>query len=47
MGVSLELNGRTLTASDEDAIPTFWSLAAGEMDRYTLAARVRANSVAT
>lgn len=24
MGVSLELNGRTLTASDEDAIPTFF-----------------------
>lgn len=47
MGLFLELNGWRLTAADDDAIATFYALAAGEADEPTLAAWIRDNSAAT
>lgn len=46
-GLFLELNGWNLTATDDDAIATFFAVAASQMDEDTLAIWVRANSVAT
>jgi len=37
MGLFLELNGWMLTAADEDAIATFYALAASEMDEDAVA----------
>ena len=47
LGLFLELNGWRLTATDEDAIATFYAVAASEIDEDTLAAWVRVNSAAT
>jgi death-on-curing protein len=47
MGLFLELNGWRLTASDDDAITTFYAAAAGEVDEQTLTAWIRDNSAAT
>ena len=47
VGVFLELNGWMLTATDEDAVTTFYAVAASQMDEDALAVWVRANSVAT
>ena len=47
VGVFLELNGWTLTATDDDAIATFYAVASSHMDEDALAVWVRANSVAT
>ena len=38
VGVFLELNGWMLTATDEDAVTTFYAVAASEMDEDALAA---------
>ena len=43
----ISLNGWRLTATDEDAIATFYAVAASEIDEDTLAAWVRVNSAAT
>jgi len=47
MGLFLELNGWRLTASDDDAIATFYAVAASRMDEAALAVWVRSNSAAT
>ncbi|MDY6924301.1 MAG: type II toxin-antitoxin system death-on-curing family toxin [Pseudomonadota bacterium] len=47
LGLFLDLNGWTLTATDDDAIATIYAVAASEMDEGALAAWVRANSAAT
>jgi len=44
VGLFLELNGLTLTATDDDAIATFYALAASQVDEGALAAWVRDNS---
>lgn len=43
--VFLDLNGMTVTASDEDCVLTMIRLAAGEMDEAEYAAWLRANSI--
>lgn len=43
--VFLELNGMTVTASDEDCVLTMLRLAAGEMEESAYAAWLRANSI--
>ena len=47
LGLFLELNGWMLTATDDDAIATFYAVASSQMDEDALAVWVRANSVAT
>jgi death on curing protein len=47
VGLFLELNGWMLTATDDDAIRTFYAVAASQMDEDALAVWVRANSAAT
>ena len=46
LGLFLDLNGWTLTATDEDATPTMYAVAASGMDEDTLAAWIRVNSIA-
>lgn len=46
-GLFLELNGWMLTATDDDAISTFYAVAASQMDEDALADWVRNNSAAT
>lgn len=47
VGVFPELNGWMLTATDEDAVTTFYAIAASQMDEDALGIWVHANSVAT
>lgn len=47
MATFLLVNGRALTASQEDATLTMLAVAAGEIDIDALAAWIRANSAAT
>lgn len=47
VGLFLELNGWMLTATDDDAIATFYAVASSQIDEDALAAWVRANSTAT
>ena len=47
MGLFLELNGWRLTATDDDAIATFYAVAASQIDEGALALWIRANSAAT
>lgn len=47
MGLFLELNGWRLTATDDDAITTFYAVAASDVDETALAAWLRDNSAAT
>ncbi|WP_332676678.1 type II toxin-antitoxin system death-on-curing family toxin [Brevundimonas sp.] len=44
LGVFLELNGWTLTATDDDAIATFYAVAASQLDEDALAAWIRDNT---
>ncbi|MGV9009680.1 type II toxin-antitoxin system death-on-curing family toxin [Brevundimonas sp.] len=44
LGLFLELNGWTLTASDEEAIATFYAVAASQMSEDALATWVRDHS---
>ena len=46
VGLFLELNGWMLTATDDDAIETFYAVASSQMDEDALAAWVRTNSAA-
>lgn len=46
LGVFLELNGWMLTATDDDAIATFYAVASSQMDEDALAAWVRDNCAA-
>ncbi|MDP3369540.1 MAG: type II toxin-antitoxin system death-on-curing family toxin [Brevundimonas sp.] len=47
VGLFLELNGWRLTATDDDAIATFYAIASSQVDEDALIAWVRANSAAT
>ena len=47
VGLFLELNGWMLTATDNDAIATFYAVASSQMGEDELAQWVRANSAAT
>ena len=47
VGLFLELNGWRLTATDDDAIASFYAVAASQMDEDALTEWVRTNSVAT
>ncbi|WP_332660418.1 type II toxin-antitoxin system death-on-curing family toxin [Brevundimonas sp.] len=44
LGVFLELNGWTLTATDDDAIATFYAVAASQLDEDALAAWIHDNT---
>lgn len=44
MELFLELNGKTLEASDTDCVLTVWQLAAGELDEASLADWIRKHS---
>lgn len=46
LGLFLELNGWMLTATDDDAIATFYAVASSQMDEDGLATWVHANSTA-
>ena len=46
LGLFLELNGWMLTATDDDAIATFYAVASSQMGEDVLAQWVRASSVA-
>lgn len=46
LGLFLELNGRWLTASDNDATATIMAVASSEMDEDALTAWIKANSAA-
>lgn len=46
-GLFLELNGWMLTATDDDAIATFYAVAGSQMDEDALADWIRNNSAAT
>lgn len=46
VGLFLELNGWMLTATDDDAIETFYAVASSQMDEDALTIWVRANSAA-
>ena len=47
VGLFLELNGWRLTATDDDAVATFYAVASSGVDEDALAAWVNGNSAAT
>ena len=47
LGVFLEFNGWTLTATDDDAVATIYAVASSQMDEDALAVWIRDNSAAT
>lgn len=46
-GLFLELNGWRLTATDDDAVATFYAVASSDVDEDSLAVWVNGNSAAT